>query len=228
MTDSKKIYKNLVLTIVTALVLVAATLAWFLLASNQAQTNPLEVDALTNDYVIKFYQAIDTNHDNVIDEQTEPYEEIPFGTSLDISDMTPGKTNYYFIELTSYYPKNFTLLLDSITTEIEGELVSAEDLYEIINISISCETPQGLTITPRSSGTMKDYILDYTGTSQIPEEGTLCAKLAPEFFLNNGETVSIYYQIGIDGEEKNLHLTDVFQGAKVNINIIGFNVTDVE
>jgi len=225
MTDSKKLVKNMVFTIVTALVLVAATLAWFFSEPLKARVEQVVFDTAKKDYVVTYYQAVDANHDNVIDELTEPYVEIPYGTSMDITDMTPGKTNFYRIDLTSFYPKDFTLLLNNITAEIEGELVSAEDLYNNIKISISCDTPEGLTINP-SSGTMKDYILNYTGTPQIPTEGTICAELVPQFYLSSGKTVSIYYQIGIDGEDNALHLTEGFQGAKVSIDTIGFTVTD--
>ncbi len=234
MTDSKKIYKNLAFTIVTALVLVAATLAWFASSSQTAEINEISVDVPAKEYVIEYFEAVDANHDGAITELTEPYEKISGGTSLDITDMTPGKTNFYRIDVTAFAANDFTLLLNNIVPEIEGESVTVDELYEAINIAISCDAPEGVVITPSmDSYTLKDYILDYTGGSSIPTSGTVCALLVPQFELGDSKTVSIYYQIGLDGSEATtaenaLHLTDGFQGARVSIDAIGFTVTTPE
>ncbi|HZJ77871.1 MAG TPA: hypothetical protein VFD52_03615 [Clostridia bacterium] len=227
MVQSKTIYKNLILAIVTAAAFVAVTVAWFVATSGQSRVEAIEAHAPPKDYQITYYAAVDKNKDDIIS-GAETYEEIVRGEPMDIV-MMPGKTYFFRIDLLSYKRYEFSLLLDNVFVQIDEEsALTAKDIYDAIKISISCTSASGPSITPRANGVLTDYILDYTGTPEIPVEGTLSAKLVPTFQLNIGQAVSVYYEIGLDGSDASLHLTQGFQGAKVNVDNLSYQAVLIE
>lgn len=168
-------FKNLILSFISALALVVATVCWFAMSDYVGLENiTVGVDTSLSD--IGFYRAVDTNKNGVID-GNETYEKIE-SAHIDTKYMIPGETFFYRINVYNNKQRvHFGLFFNNITDEDNlgaqvkvsakivknGTVISYTDEQFLSAIS---ETDDGgitdATVLTASNLTTGDYEIYYT------------------------------------------------------------------
>ncbi|MCR4614779.1 MAG: hypothetical protein K5756_01330 [Clostridiales bacterium] len=193
--------KTLILLIVSALMLSTSTYAWFSAGSAVSVDKiiaHMDGPSALQSFTIK--EAIDVDFDGERDDDgTEPYSNTV--NEINISQMQPGKFNFYKMEILAKSGKSIYVKFNDITVPSISGITDQEIMENIVvNFRVDVNNEPG---NPTST-TLWD-ILQNPGT-----EGPYTATLNEEPVTS----ATIYLDIGINGEDENgIHNTEAFQSV---------------
>jgi len=219
MHNKQKIIKSGFFTFSTVLVLVVATVAWFISGGNHAGTDTVQAEILSNKYSTSYYESPDLNKDGQMD---DPATWVAIdGPNLDINGMVPGEKHFYKIVITtSNQPLTLTLSLDDIVITPLAPTTKAQ-LLQHINMTWAVKDSAEATIpgTTPFNGSM------YTFFGGNPDLTTKTVYSLVDLSTYLDTTVTIYYNIGITGGTA-AGADDLLQGASVDIGNLNLTIAD--
>lgn len=186
-SDNVKIKsKSVVLMVISALLLITATVCWFTMSNMTGIDEfPLLVDSPSSHNV--FYEAVDLNHNRKIDGQ-EKYEIITTDTySIYTSKMVPRQI--YFYKVVIDCPKNgmgFSFVFNNI---FDRDNYSEKVLYTAKLVKDSAALP-----VSESQGTLSDIITEDSNARVLSCEGLDMGKYELYYTLELDESAESEYQ----------------------------------
>ncbi len=178
--------KNLIFLVVTAVLLIVATVCWFMEAKNN-KVETLDNDIETGLAQTTFFEAVDSNHNNVIDGDEQYVEKS--STEFSTKNMVPGQKYFFRIEITSSATKNgMGLYFNGITDSNGTEKNKFGDSIKI-----------NAKITDNTGSSIKTYPSEKKLSSLYVPDGEIINAPVIEYSggLNNG-TYKIDYTVQID------------------------------
>ena len=157
--------KNLILMVVSALVLISATVCWFFLTSaNTVEGFEVGVDSPSSHMV--FYEAIDENKNGVVD-GTESYKEIST-TNIITKNMIPGKTYFYMVKIDTMKDNmKFGLFFNGIEESPVEEGIPS--LSSQIKVTANIKKANGNVITATDGEKILSTMIEYDETGTIAD-----------------------------------------------------------
>lgn len=218
-TYSKKLIKNFVYLIVSALVLVSATVAWFA-TGDAADVEKISTPMATSQFDIQYYRADVSDKEFIYDidagsitgltlaeKQALPWQSTE---SIDIDTLYPGAYNAFkivvsaneagnpsliFDKLSCLYPENAQIAYDSI-------FVYA-DAYDVNN-----------TVIASATGCFSDFIPDGSDSMTVFNLGS----------VSQNARLTIYLEIGIPGYDVNETHSELREtGAEIRIGSVAIS-----
>lgn len=196
--ETKLSLKNSAMIFVSALALVAASLAWFSIASNN-DVNSFDagVGRLSSNMV--FYEAVDSDRDGTIG-ANENYVQIQ-DNDINTRYMVPGQTYFYKVTVENHQSgSHFALIFNDIT--------DTDSLSEHVKVTARVVNSSNATV---ASTAAEQSIAYYSQTASGQTDATILTGSN----LASG-TYSIYYTVKLDSttttdfENKTMTIEDVF------------------
>ena len=195
--NNKLTFKNSILIFVSALALIAASLCWFSIASNN-DVNSFNTGVGRLSSNMAFYQAVDANRDGVIS-GGETYVQIQ-GNDINTRYMVPGETYFYKVTIVNYQAgSHFALIFNDIS--------DADSMSSHVNVTARVVNSSNTTV---ASTDAERTIAYYSQTANNQTDATILtgSNLASGVF-------DIYYTVKLDGattndfENKSMTINDV-------------------
>lgn len=217
--SSKKLIKNFVYLIVSALVLVSATIAWFA-SGDTADVETISIPLATSQFDIKYYRA-DVSDKEFVYDQTEG-RIMPLSLeekqalawqateNIDIASLYPGAYNAFKIIVSANEAGNPSLLFDKISCLVPE---NSEIVYDSIFLCAEAYDANGIQIAS-TSGSFTSFIPEGSDSMSVFGLGSV-AKNA---------MLTIYVDIGIPGYDVNdTHNALRLTGADIRIGSVAIS-----
>ncbi len=213
--SSKKLIKNLVYLIVSALVLVSATVAWFA-SGDMAEVSTISTPMQTSLFNIEYYRADVTGREFVYEngaissltrEEKEGLSWVQTG-NIDVESLYPGVFNAFKIVVKANSSmSNSSLLFDEISCLVPSD---SKDVYDSVFISAQAYTQDG-TLVSSASGSFSSFIPEGSDSMSIFGLGAIA----------QSQKLIIYIDIGIPGYDvNNTHDKIRLTGADIRIGSV--------
>lgn len=215
MSNRQKIIKTGFFAASAILVLIVATVAWFLVGANIATVEQINADVNTSGFFSVLYESPDLNkngiHDNDID---EPWNTIT-AANINISNIVPGEYHFYKAVITKGSISNLQFKFSGISLTLADIEATDADVLGRINVRFRTRDDANQSMTGND---MNESMLDLLGDPPSPD--ALIYNMSLSGYL--GETFTIYYDVGIYKETTK---DEKIQGSIVSISTIEF-ITD--
>ncbi|MBQ3150123.1 MAG: hypothetical protein IJB86_02630 [Clostridia bacterium] len=198
MISSKKLIKNFVYLIVSALVLVSATVAWFA-TGDESTVETISIPLATSQFDIKYYRADVSGKEFVYDEAAGKVVSASLAEkqalswvatdNIDIDTLYPGVYNAFKIVVSANEAGNPSLLFDAISCLYPADTKIA---YDSIFISAEAYDVNGIQ-TASASGCFSDFIPEGSNAMTVFGLGSVA----------QNAMLTIYVDIGIPGYDVN-------------------------
>ncbi len=219
MISSKKLIKNFVYLIVSALVLVSATVAWFA-TGDESTVETISIPLATSQFDLMYYRADVSDKEFVYNQETgrvesltlEEKKALPWVTAdnIDVTTLYPGVYNAFKIVVKANEAGNPSLLFDAISCLLPSD---ADIAYDSIFINAESYDVNGV-LTASATGSFSDFIPEGSESMSVMSLGAV-AKSA---------VLTIYVDIGIPGYDVNgTHNTLRETGADIRIGSVAIS-----
>lgn len=195
--SSKKLIKNFVYLVVSALVLVSATIAWFA-SGDTADVESISIPLATSQFNIQYYRA-DVSEEFVYDTQAGAMVPINLeekqtlqwqsADNIDITALYPGVYNAFKIVVIANETGNPSLSFNGLNCLYPE---NKEDVYKSIFIRAVAYNANGERVA-EASGSFSNFISEGSDSMTVFSLGSV-AKNA---------TLTVYIDIGIPGFDVN-------------------------
>ncbi len=213
--SSKKLIKNFVYLVVSALVLVSATIAWFA-TGDSADVSTISTRMKTTLFNIEYYKADVTGtefkyENGAVSSLTKSEkDELQWvqATNIDIESLYPGVFNAFKIVVKANSSmSNSSLLFDQISCLIPEE---AKDVYDTVFISAEAYSQDGALISS-ISGSFSSLIPEGSDSMSVFGLGAIA----------QSQKITVYIDIGIPGYDvNNTHDKIRHTGADIRIGSV--------
>jgi hypothetical protein len=224
MSNRQKMIKTGFFAASAVLVMIVATVAWFAVGGgNNVDTESLNSGANPGKIYASFFESPDADKDGNKDIDPETSEVIwneITATNIDISNMVPGETHFYKIEVTLFGDSiDLKLNLNNILTTAVTPASKADVLGRL---SVFFITKDSLGNPIAGTSTFDTDMLTFFGNNPNLTDKTVYDM---DLAAYTNQTFSIYYNIGIDGGHV-ASTDDLIQGGSFSIGSIGFVAAD--
>jgi len=218
MHNKQKLIKAGFFAFSSILVLVVATVAWFM-SANPADADGINSSISTGKYKAVFYESPDTDKNGILDpspvwnEVTDP--------GVTIANMVPGEKHFYKIEVTTFDASiTLDLKFSSIQTIIPaGSSATKSDVLGRLHVYFETKDSYGSPLFGTS--TIDSSMLAFFGSNPDLTDKTVYHM---DLTAYKNQTFTIYYNLGIDGSSD--AADNIIQGASFSIGTINFTLTD--
>jgi len=222
MHNKQKLIKAGFFAFSSILVLVVATVAWFM-SANPADTDGINSSIVHGKYKAVLFESPDANKDGIQDKDIDGnviWNEVT-DPGVAITNMVPGEIHFYKIEVTTYAASiTLDLKLNNIQTTIPaGSAATKADVLGRLHVYFETKDSSGNPIAGTS--TIDSSMLAFFGSNPDLTDKTVYHM---DLTLYTNQTFTIYYNVSIDANHSTAD--NIIQGAGVNIGTINFTETD--
>lgn len=217
--NKEKVIKSGVFLAATALVLVVATVAWFISGSLGANTDSISGEVATEDgYGYLLLEAVDTDKNGVLDPaEAAVWVPVP-GENLDITSMVPNEYHYYKAVIQTGARTTLQFKFTGIAVTVADPTATEADVLGRINVRFST-LDDGEPGAPLTGGAAIDT--DLAALLGEPAAADLIIYTLDLTDYQN-TSITIYYDVGI---YQDTAPGDKSQGSSVSISAIQFTAT---
>ena len=194
-THKKKILKSGAFLVATALVLLVATVAWFLSGGESATVSGILAEVETSGVSYLLLEAEDTNKNGILDpDEAEEEKWVPVpDLNIEVSNLVPNQYRFFKAVIMPGARTTLQFGFNDIAVTIEDSTTTEEEFLSLIHVRFRTED-DAEPVQPMTGGAAIDQSM-YALLGDPAADSVLIYDL--DLTAYTGDAFTIYYDVGV-------------------------------